>query len=179
MRPPAAFWGRIEAVWGGSGGPGAPSWRCLGGLACLPGAVMGASCGVVERRDAENAKTRKSVKNLRKINYLCLSWPSRAASRSSLGASWSPLGLCIGCLGPIFGHVGASGPSWSALRRPAPARGPILSLSWGLLGPCGAPLKQFSGSLGPSWGSVGASLAVLGRSWGRLRPSWSVGSSKT
>eukprot|EP00959_Pyramimonas_sp_CCMP1952_P386385 8097657-Pyramimonas_sp.AAC.1 len=48
-------------------------------------------------------------------------------------------------------------------------------LAWGPLGPAWAPL-------GPSWGSLGrlgmrleASWAVLERSCGCLRPSWSVG----
>ena len=59
-------WGPLGPFWaplGPSWGPLGPSWGHLGGLLGRLGAVFGASWAVLERREAENAKTPKSLKN--------------------------------------------------------------------------------------------------------------------
>ena len=123
---------------GQSGGPLGPSWNGLGDLLGRLGAVLGASWAVLERRKFENARRPKTSKKPMKINDFGLLGPSRDASRSSLGASWGPLGPPISSLGPILGHVGAIWAVLGGSSRPPEASWGLLGASWGPLGPSGA-----------------------------------------
>ena len=129
-------WGPLGPSWG----PLGPSWGRLGGILCLLRAVLGASSAVVERREAEKAKTLKSVNQLRKLCVFCPSGPYWDASLSSQGDSWGPLGLSVGCLGPILSRLG---------------------LIWVVLG-------DSSGA--PKWGRLVALWGRLKPSWRRSRP---------
>ena len=84
-----------------------------------------------------------------------------------LGLSWGPLRPSWGGLGGLFGCLGAL----EARKREEAKNFEKLTKikKFGLFGP----------SPDASRSSLGASSAVLGRSSGPLRPSWSVGSSKT
>ena len=118
-------WAVLEASWailGASRDVSAPFWGLLGRL----GAIIGAFWAALERREAEQAETRKTFK------------PQR---RSMKLASWGPLGGplgvilgrlrgALGCLEAILGVLersfGDSWPSWAVLG----ASWPVLGFSW-------------------------------------------------
>eukprot|EP00959_Pyramimonas_sp_CCMP1952_P054746 1143948-Pyramimonas_sp.AAC.1 len=89
-------WGSLrpsEARPGQFSGSVGQSWGSVGGLFGGLGAVLGAPSAVVERREVENARHRKTLQKPMEIKDLSLFGLSRDASRSSLEASWRPLGL--------------------------------------------------------------------------------------
>ena len=101
----SAFWTRFRLVlgssWGSLGrswGPLGPIWGRLGSLMGCLGAILEASRAVLGGRTPQQARTSKSVKNLREIYVFCL-------LELSWRASWSPLGS-------LPGHPGAS---WTVL----------------------------------------------------------------
>eukprot|EP00959_Pyramimonas_sp_CCMP1952_P002832 58554-Pyramimonas_sp.AAC.1 len=62
---------RLGALLEPSWGPLRLSWRPLGGLLGHLGAVLGASWPVLERREADKARTPKSFKKLTEIDDFC------------------------------------------------------------------------------------------------------------
>ena len=100
----------------------------LGGLLGRLGAVFGAPGAVLERRNAEKARKRKTLKKTMKINDLCHLGPSWEASWRPLRAIWRPIGPSwghLGRLGAIFWRIGAFLGRLEGLLRP----------SWPVLGP--------------------------------------------
>ena len=125
-------WGPLGPSWRRLG----PSWGPLGPLWVPPGslwgrlrAIWGASWAVLERREAEEARTPKSFKNRLEINDFSswgplgsapggflgrlagllgrleavkASWTDRSAIRGPLGPSWGPLGAVLACLGAFL-----------------------------------------------------------------------------
>ena len=86
------------------------SWDPLGGLLGRLGAILGASWAVLERREAEEARTPKSFKKQLEINEFSLLGPSWECSWRPLGAScrpFGPFGRHLGRLGAIVRRVGA------------------------------------------------------------------------
>ena len=124
--PLGPSWRPLEPFWG----PPGPSWGRLGGLLGHLGAILGASRAVLERREAENARTPNTFKILRKSCDFCLSGPSWEASWRLLGASWRPLG-------PSWGHLGRLGAMFRCLDAVLGRLGGFLGLSWPVLGPSG------------------------------------------
>ena len=94
-----AVLGPSRAVLGASGtvlGPPGPSWCSLGSLLGCLGADIGASWAVLERRETEKARTRKSFKNYRQKSTIF-------ASSGPLGR---PLGRLLGRLGGLLDSLG-------------------------------------------------------------------------
>ena len=105
--------------------------------------------------------------------------PQEGTSWAHLGPSGGHLGLSWATLGPTWRH---HGPSWGQDAPQQPKYKfslwflmilrPILTRSWGLLGPSwghlGAILRHLGAILGPSWAILGPSWGHLGASWGHL-----------
>ena len=145
-------WGPLGPSWrplGPSWGPLGLFWGSLGGLLGYVGAIFGASWAVVERREAEKARTPKSFKNLRKINDLCLLGPSGECFWRPLGASWKRLGPSGGYFGVLDRSFCDSGPSRTVLG----ASWGTLAPSWGFSGPQDPPGGCVSGWRPPPGGS--------------------------
>ena len=124
-------------------------------------------------RKPEQARTSKSVKNLRKINVVCLlglswraSWSSLGSLLGSFGASWCLLGRLGGLLARLTPSEAVLGASlgrrsafWKRFRL-------VLGSSWESLGRSWGPLGPICGRLGSLMGCLGAILeasrAVLG-----------------
>ena len=125
---------RLGRHLGRLGSPLGPFRGRLGSFVGCLGAILGASWVVLERPEAEKARTQKTSKKPMKINDFGLLGPSSEASWKALGASWRPLRLSWGSLGP----------SWGDLRR----LGALFERRGGLLGNLG-------GLLGHSWRAQG------------------------
>ena len=132
-------WGPLGPSWrrlGPSWGPLGPLWVPPGSLRGRLRAIWGASWAVLERREAEEARTPKSFKNRLEINDFSswgplgsapggflgrlagllgrleavkASWTDRSAIRGPLGPSWGPLGAVLACLGAFFGSGSSRG----------------------------------------------------------------------
>ena len=130
----------------------------------------------MERREAEQAKSRNSFENYTNIFNLS----ERLWDRLDAASSVSDRG------------VGGTDPSWTVLmRKRSPATVPglrvcgLLDVRWDLLGGVvrasrrdvvlehiGSSFGPFGGLLGPLGGLLGASWGPLGASWGPLDGSW-------
>ena len=121
------LWEPLGLFWGPLGLFGGRLGRLLGHL----GAILRASWAVLERREAQIARTPKTFKNQWKSNDFCFLGPSWEASWRPLGASWRPLG-------PSGGHLGRPG---AIFRR-------LLVLFDRLDGPPRRPLARFGTLVG-------------------------------
>ena len=140
---PEALLGRLGRLFGRMGATLGPSWGPAGGLLGNPGPMLEASWAVLECRKPENARTRKTLKNILKTSDVGLLGPSWRSSRSALGASWGPLGPSWGHLGRLGALLGRLGGLWasSAAAEEGP-RGPGSSLE-----PAGTKVRCGGGSL--------------------------------
>ena len=110
--PLGPSWRRLGPSWVSLG----PFWGPVGGLLDSLGAILGAFWAVLERREAEKAKTPKSFKHLKSMNF----------------ASWGPLGRPLGgLLGRLGGLLGRLGAILGVLDR-----------SLGVLGPSGGTVAS-------------------------------------
>ena len=106
------------AVLGASWAVERPSWAVLGASWGPLGAMLEASWAVLECRQPENARTRKTLKNTMKINDFGFLGPPWKSSRNALGASWGLLGQSwghLGLLGALLGCLGGFLPSPEAI----------------------------------------------------------------